>query len=534
MQFVPCIRIDHLSYSIPSHQLLFEDLSLALGPEKTGLVGRNGVGKSTLLKLILGTLVSDMGSIEVLGRVAYCPQQLEIKPEKTLADVFGVADKLQALQRIIQGSVDETDFLLVNDDWNLQERIQQQLTELGLSHLNLDRKFSTLSGGERTRIVLAKAFLAKPDFIVLDEPTNNLDAASREFLYAAIKQWQGGMLVVSHDRTLLNLMERIIELTSLGIKNYGGNYDYFVEQNAINRIASERELFDAKKELQKTKSSIQSRHESQEQKDSYGRRQFLAGKLDKITANSSKGRSEKTQNRHAKLNESLLKVAEEKLQAAKAKIEIAHEINIAMPSTFVPNGKMVLEIEDLVFGYEGDVKPIIKDFNLKVMGPEHIALLGNNGSGKTTLVKLMLGELKPVSGYISLGVRYVNYLDQHANLLDPNLSILDNFIKLNPAINTTDARFYLADFLFRGMAALKLVKDLSGGEQLRAVLACVLMSQHPPQLLILDEPTNHLDLDSITSIESALKHYQGALLVISHDHKFLDNIKISRTIWIGE
>jgi len=530
MQFIPYIRINHLIYSIPNHKPLFKDLSLTFGSEKTGLVGRNGVGKSTLLKLILGMLVPDAGSIDTVGRIAYCPQELEIAAEETVADRLGVAGKLKALQRIAQGSTDETDFLMVNDDWNVQERTRQQLAELGLFHIHLDRKFFTLSGGERTRVILAQAFLAKPDFIILDEPTNNLDAASRDFLYAAIQQWQGGLLVVSHDRTLLNLMERMVELTSLGVKNYGGNYDYFVEQNTINRISNERELFDAKKEVHKTKVSIQARHESREQKSSYGRKQFLAGKIDKLTANSFRGRSERTQSRHAKLNEGLLKTAEEKLQVAKAKIEISHEINIDMPNTFVPNGKMVLEIEDLVFGYEDNDKPIINNFNLMIMGPERIALLGDNGSGKTTLVKLMLGELNPIGGKVTLGVPYISYLDQHASLLNPNLSVLDNFIKLNPEINTSDARFYLADFLFRDMAALKLVRDLSGGEKLRAVLACVLMSQHPPQLLILDEPTNHLDLNSIASIESALNHYQGALVVISHDRIFLDNIKIDRTI----
>jgi ATPase subunit of ABC transporter with duplicated ATPase domains len=174
--------------------------------------------------------------------------------------------------------------------------------------------------------------------------------------------------------------------------------------------------------------------------------------------------------------------------------------------------------------------PIIQNFALTISGPEHVALIGNNGSGKTTLVKLILGELPMSAEKIYLGVDHVRYLDQHTKLLVPELSILENFLRFNPDIGETDARFFLAQFLFRNVTALKRVTDLSGGEKLRAALACALLSNYPPQLLILDEPTNHLDITSITCIESALKNYKGALLVISHDQTFLKNVGIMREI----
>lgn len=523
------ILINHLNYSIPNDKQLFKELSLTFCAEKTGLIGKNGVGKSTLLKLIAKELPPDSGSIEITGDITYCPQELKINLDHTVADALGISEKIQAFQRVTAGSADENDFAIINDDWMIQEHTTQQLENFGLSHLDLNRKINSLSGGEKTRLMLAKNFLANPDFIILDEPTNNLDNTSRQFLYNAISKWNGGMLVVSHDRALLNLMNQIIELTSLGINIYGGNYDYFAEQKNLIRAANERELLNARKDLIKTQTNIQKRHERREQKTAYGRKLFKTGKIDKLTANSFRGRSEKTQSRNSKMNENLLKNAEENLQTAKSKIESNHVIDVALPNTFVPNGKVVVDIKNLTFGYYAKT-PLIKNFNLKIIGPERIALTGNNGSGKTTLIKLILEELKPDHGKVAIGVERISYFDQNISLLNTEISVLENFKRLNPDTNETDAYFYLADFLFRNTAALKLFKDLSGGEKLRATLACVLMSKHPPQLLILDEPTNHLDFESIISIESALKHYQGAMIVISHDQNFLKNIGVEKFI----
>lgn len=530
MQLSSTILIHNLTYHIPNDKPLFTALTLVLRAEKIGLVGKNGIGKSTLLRLIVGELMPDSGSIETIGSIAYCPQKTTLDLTTTVADMLNVSEKLQALDRITQGSTAEKDFLLLNEEWLVHERITQQLATFGLTHIHLDRPLNTLSGGERTRLFLAKAFIANPDFIILDEPTNNLDSASRKLLYAAIEQWQRGLIVVSHDRTLLNLMQQIVELTSLGVNIYGGTYDHFVEQKTLIQAANAQQLLDAKKSVRKTHTAIQTRHESREQKQSYGRKQFLTGKVDRLTANSRRGRSEKTQQRHAKKNAALLKSTEEKLQTAKAKIETSREINIDIPKTWVPNGKVILDMNNITFSYHPYCNPIIQNFNLKIVGPERIALHGDNGSGKTTLVKLILHALNPLHGNIFVGIEQVSYLDQNVNLLNPKLSILANFKHYNPDVNETDAYLYLAQFLFRNVSALKNVAILSGGEKLRAGLACILMSGKPPQLLILDEPTNHLDLHSIASIESALKHYQGALLVISHDEKFLQNIGVQRTI----
>lgn len=522
------IHIQQLSYSLPNGNVLFDRLDLSFSTQKTGIVGKNGVGKSTLLKLIMNDMLPHSGQIAVTGVVAYCPQDYSIYTEKTVADVLGVTEKLSALRRILAGDFNPEDLTILNDDWTLKERLEEELSAFGLSEISLNQSIENLSGGELTRLMLVKTFLTNANFVLLDEPTNNLDITARKLLYDALERWQGGFIVVSHDRALLNLMDEIVELTTLGAKSYGGNYDCYVKQKAAEQAAVEQDLQDAKKSLQKTQQSVQASREKHEQRQSKGRHERRSGKTDKMSANSARGRSEHSQHTMSIKEDRMRQNAEDQLQSAKERIEISREINISLPATSVPNGKMMVEMEDVVFSYAE--KPIIQNLNLKIVGPERIGLVGKNGAGKTTLVKLITGELQPTSGRIYLGTNRVSYLEQNAKSLNPNLSVLENFQKYNPEIGDMNSRLFLAQFLFRNVAALKLVKDLSGGEKLRAMLACVLMSKEPPQLLILDEPTNHLDLASIESIETALNCYEGTLIVISHDERFLQAVDVKKVI----
>jgi ATPase subunit of ABC transporter with duplicated ATPase domains len=249
-----------------------------------------------------------------------------------------------------------------------------------------------------------------------------------------------------------------------------------------------------------------------------------------MAAGSKKGRSERTQSTLLIKENRMMKDAENKLQSAKDNIEIKAVINVDLPKTHVPNGKMIIEINHLGFAYQGLNHKLIDNLSLKIIGPLRIAINGCNGSGKSTLMKLILGTLIPSNGQIHHGTPYIAYVDQHASLLNPHESILENFLRLNPDATCNHAYRCLAQFLFKNTAAEKLISELSGGQKIRALLACTLMAKHPPQLLMLDEPTNHLDIDSIKSIESALKAFQGAMLVISHDQAFLDSIGISKII----
>jgi len=524
-----------LTYKLPNNKSLLTDLSFSLPKAKHGLVGNNGLGKSTLLKLITGELIPTAGKIECNMSVSYLPQDFTASDNDSIASVLSVEEKLAAFNRVLAGDCCESDFELIADDWDLVQTIENRLAEFGLSQFTPDTKVKNLSGGQRTRLLLCKVFANNCDFILLDEPTNNLDSESRNLLYHKIISSEKAMLIVSHDRKLLQLMDNIAEISSLGIKLYGGNYDHYIAQKNTETQAAHNSLQARVQSLEKAKQSIQTRKERHQQNQAKGNSAKHAeikakGRYDKIAIKSGKGRSENTNRRITTQANRKLAEVDSQLEQAKAKIEIKSTLDLSLNNTLVPNGKIMIEAADLCFHYPNQTQNIIEKLNFIMQGPERVGLIGSNGSGKTTLVKLICQQLQPSSGTINCYSDNVAYLDQQASQLQHDLSLLDNFKRLNPDATLEQAHRSLARFLFRNVAANKLVKELSGGEKLRAFLACILMSATPPQLLILDEPTNHLDLDSIQAIESALQQYQGAMLVISHDKVFLRNINVQRFI----
>ena len=251
MTLSPQIILQNLKFHTPDNHDIFRDLTTTFSCCKIGIVGKNGSGKTTLLKLISGELIYNAGSINVSGTFTTCPQDFTSLLNATVAEVLGIKEKLQALENIASGSTDERDFAVLNEDWLIKERLQQKLASLGLGNIDLTRPLSSLSGGEITRLFLARVFFTESDFILLDEPTNNLDLMSKQLLYGVIKNWTKGLLVVSHDREFLELMDQIVELTSHGIKTYGGNYSFYCEQKNIMQEAGARALDDAEKLLQK-------------------------------------------------------------------------------------------------------------------------------------------------------------------------------------------------------------------------------------------------------------------------------------------
>jgi ATPase subunit of ABC transporter with duplicated ATPase domains len=521
---------EQLSYTVAGRQL-FHNLTVSFGNEKTGLVGANGIGKTTLLRLLLGQLTLDSGVVHTNGYIGYLPQDFVVRSQDTIAQVLGIERQLAALHALQTGVGAHHDQEIIGDDWDIKERTDALFSRLGLAHLAFSRKLETLSGGETTRVFLASLLLKKPAFLILDEPTNNLDRQSRQALYETIKQFDGGLLVVSHDRKLLSLMDCIAELSTLGLKNYGGNYAAYVEQKNIEQQAKEQQLVDAQKTLKNTKKVVQQTKERYEKRASKGKKAGRLGGAPRIGLGAQKERSEHTKSKLEKMTDKLLEHADDKLGQAHAQLERKELLDFELEATYVHSTKKVLEINKLTFGYPGCL-PIINNFSLTIVGPERIAITGANGSGKTTLLKLIAQQLQPTAGTMSIGVQHVVYLDQYLSILDQQQTVLENFKRLNPDEKETECRTRLAIFLFSADAALKKVAYLSGGEKMRAALACILMGQQAPQLILLDEPTNNMDLESIASIERTLRSYKGALIAVSHDVTFLQNIGIEKEIEI--
>jgi ATPase subunit of ABC transporter with duplicated ATPase domains len=529
----PIHLAEEVSWRTPAGDTVLERVSLALHREKTGLVGANGSGKTTLLRILTGEITPSAGRVRRAGTVAVLPQDFRPVQEQSVASALGVREKLEALGRLTAGRGSDADLAVLDDDWDIQERVTAELSRLGMSAIELNRPLASLSGGETTRVVLASLFLRRPDLLLLDEPTNNLDRESREALRAALAEWPRGLVVVSHDRALLRQMDRIVELTPKGPKSYGGNYDLYVAQRDAEAQAAEEQLAAAEKELRRARREAQAARERQDRRNSRGNREREKGGMPTILLNAMRQKSQQTTARVKATHDDRVAGARDALAEARERVEQSREMAFQLPPVGLPAGKLVLEVEGVCFRFPGSPRPLLDQFALRMIGPERVALAGPNGSGKTTLLKLIQGKLTPDAGTVRLGVDRWRGLDQRADLLVGGLSVLENFRRHAPAASETACRMVLGRFLFRGDTVHKPAAALSGGERLRAALACVLGAAEPPQMLLLDEPTNHLDLPSLANLEQALSRYTGALLVISHDRDFLDAVGVDRVIELG-
>ncbi|WP_443747186.1 ABC-F family ATP-binding cassette domain-containing protein [Asticcacaulis solisilvae] len=519
---MPAITLSGLSWQTPDGRDLFPNLDLTFGPERTGLVGRNGAGKTTLLRLIAGDLTPREGSIAIAGTVGVLDQTPDAE---TLADLFGIRAALAILDRAEAGQASEAD--LADADWLLPSRFDTALSSLRLDAAP-DTPLTQLSGGQRTRAALAALVFAEPDWLLLDEPTNHLDRDGRQAVHDLLAGWKGGAIVVSHDRELLDTMDSIVELTPKGATRYGGNWTHYRQRKAEDTAAAEATLADAEKRLNQTSHDAQTAIERKARKDSGGRKKAAKGDAPKIILGMMKNRSENTSGAAARLAERQRSDAEAALDTARDRIEIVTPMSTALPPSRLAAGKTVLVLDAVTAGYDPGL-PVIRGLSLALTGPERLAILGANGSGKSTLLAVIDGTLKPWSGTADIRVPFAR-LDQSVSLLDPALSIRDNYRRLHGDADENTTRAALARFAFRADAALQTVGRLSGGQRLRAGLACTLGGPNPPQLLILDEPTNHLDIESIEVVEAGLKAYDGALIVVSHDERFLDALHLTRRL----
>ena len=522
---MPSITLSKISWSAPDGHALLSNLDLSFGRERAGLVGRNGVGKTTLLKLITGDLQPLSGTMSVDGSIGMLRQSVQVGAEETIASLFGIEGALDLLRRAECGQADAD--ALAHADWTLETRLATALARVGLDAV-AETRLAALSGGQRTRAALAALLFSEPDFLLLDEPTNNLDRDGRQAVIDMLAGWRAGAIVVSHERELLETMDAIVELASLGATRYGGNWSAYRERKALELAAAHHDLAHAEKHAADVSRTMQVVAERKARKDSAGRRKKARGDIPRIMLGAMKERSELTSGANARLAESRQTQAVEAIAAARERIEILQPFAVNIPSTHLAAGKVVLRIDGVTAGYAPD-QPVLRDLSFTITGPERIAVAGPNGSGKTTLLNLVTGQLQPFEGRAHAFTDFA-MLDQRVSLLDASLTIRDNFRRLHPEASENACRAALARFMFRADATLQIAGSLSGGQLLRAGLACVLGGGAPPPLLILDEPTNHLDIDSIEAGEVGLRAYDGALLVVSHDEAFLQAIGITRRL----
>ncbi|THA23658.1 ABC-F family ATP-binding cassette domain-containing protein [Streptomyces sp. RKND-216] len=514
---ITCTR---LSFAWPDGTSVLDGFELAVGPGRTGLIGVNGTGKSTLLKLVAGELAPQEGSVRVAGEVGYLPQDLTLDTGLRVDAALGIAGTRAALHAIEAGDPSEAHFTAVGDDWDVEERARATLDQLGLTHITLDRTIGEVSGGESVLLRLAALLLRRPDVLLLDEPTNNLDREGRRRLYDAVASWSGVLVVVSHDRELLELVDQIADLRAGEVHWYGGNLSAYEEAVATEQEAAERMVRVAEGDLRRQKRELAEAQTKLAKRVRYGDKMYATKREPRAVMKLRKRSAQESAGKHRILHEQRLEEARERLDEASAAVRDDDEIRVDLPFTAVPAGRQVLTAREVELRYGARA-------HLDVHGPERIALTGRNGAGKSTLLRTVAGLIPPEGGELTTHVP-LRYLPQRLDLLDESLSLVQNVARLAPGATDNRIRAQLARFLFKGKRAEQVVGTLSGGERFRATLAAVMLAEPVPQLLMLDEPTNNLDMASVRQLTDALRSYEGALIVAGHDVPFLHAIEPTR------
>ncbi|MGX5686903.1 ABC-F family ATP-binding cassette domain-containing protein [Chryseobacterium cucumeris] len=519
------ILLQNISFGFPGGNLLFNHINVTIQAHtRSALLGSNGMGKSTLLKIIADEILPSEGSVNIQGDIFYVPQMFGNCNHLTIAECLKIDQKLYALQKITNGEVDEIYFETLNDDWDIEDRCKQALEYWGLGNFELTQKLEGLSGGQKTKVFLAGIQINQPDIIVLDEPTNHLDREGRKLLYDLIDKTDSTVVIVSHDRTLLNLVDTIFELSNQGIATYGGNYDFYAEQKEVEEEALQNDIHSKERALKKAKEKERETLERKQKLDARGKGKQEKSGVARIMMNTLRNNAEKNSSKLKSVHAEKISGISGDLRDLRSSLKNFEQMKVNFNDSNLHSGKVLITAEDLNFSY-GKGKLWKENLNLEISSGDRISIKGGNGSGKTTLIKLLLGSLQPSEGRIKKADFNSIYIDQEYSLID-NDSTLYDFVQTfnDSAMQESEVKTLLSRFLFGKDTWDKKCGMLSGGERLRLLLCGLSISNKAPDMIILDEPTNNLDLQNVEILTYSIKDYHGTLLVISHDEVFLGEI----------
>lgn len=527
------LTLQQITYTHPNRDILFTNIDLIVNPHaKIALVGNNGVGKSTLLKILAGILPPSAGSVKCSQQPYYVPQHFGQYNQYTIAQALLIDDKLQALKAILDGDVTDENLLTLNDDWSIEERSQEALAHWGLAGVDLQQPMNNLSGGEKTKVFLAGIFIHRPVVVLLDEPSNHLDAGSRATLYNYIQTTTDTIVVVSHDRTLLNIVDTVCELSHKGLTVYGGNYDFYAEQKRIERIAIDEGIKNSEKALRKAKEVEREAIERKQKLDARGKQKQEKAGVATIMMNTLRNNAEKSTARlkdaHAERIDGLAK----EVNDLRKQLPGIDKMKIGFDDSVLHRGKILVKATNINAGYN-DKLLWQEPLSLMIKSGDRIAIKGRNGSGKTTLINIILGNIQPQVGTIEKAAYKAVYVDQDYSLINNKLTVYEQAQQFNhTTLHEHEIKSYLTHFLFTATFWDKPCSTLSGGEKMRLMLCCLTISKEAIDMIVLDEPTNNLDMQNVTILTAAVNAYKGTLMVVSHDAHFLEEVGVKEEIWL--
>lgn len=528
-----CIHIQSLTYVHPDKEVLFRDVSFVINKgEKIALIGDNGSGKSTLIQLIAGQQLPSKGQIVCPEALYYVPQHFGQFNGQTVAQALQIEPKIQALHAILQGDVTADNFTALADDWGIEERTVAALSAWGLDGLPLSHPMHLLSGGEKTRVFLAGIEIYAPSFVLMDEPTNHLDDKGRERLYRWVRGTAATLLIVSHDRKLLNLLSVTYELSAVGVTYYAGNYDFYKEQKELAVGTLQARLAEKEKELQKVRKQAREVAERQQKHNTRGEKLSTQKRVSRMAMNTLRDKAEKSTTRLSGVHEDKIQSLSEAASKLRISLPDIKTMKVDFNSSSLHVGKILVTAKEMNYTYQG-VALWQSPLNFVIKSGERIHLKGGNGSGKTTLLKLITGALEPTEGTLicAEGLSSV-YLDQEYSLVCDDLSVLEQLSSFNSKLYDHELKTILNRFLFPASAWDKKCACLSGGEKMKLSLCCLMVNTHTPDIFILDEPTNNIDIRSMEILTATLKDYRGILLLVSHDSSFAKQIGVDREIML--
>mgnify|MGYP001025061546 CR=1 FL=1 len=527
------LQVHDLSYAHPDKEVLFTDISFSLPRgERRALVGSNGVGKSTLLRILAKRIAPTSGEV-VCDTPYLVPQHFGQFDGMTVAQALGVAEKLQALAAITNGDASEHNFTLLGDDWSVEERIAEAFADWELDAISPATPMSTLSGGEKTKVFLAGIALHSPSVVLMDEPTNHLDRRGRERLYDYIGRPGPTLLIVSHDRTLLNLLPSLLEMSPDGVRFYPMSYDAYRAAREAETLSRTAQLENRQKELAKAKKAANDAMERQQKHSARGERQSAKRCMARIVTNSLHDQSEASAARLGKALQNKLQAMNDEIRELRAAIpeDAAMKLRFA-PSELRP-GKLLIEAEALNHAYIDGHDLWKSPLNFALRSGERIRLLGGNGRGKSTLLRLITGALTPTAGEIRRTEAFrIAYLDQEYSLVDNDRTVYGQLAACNPRMPEHELKIRLTHLLFPAAAWDKKCGCLSGGEKMKLALCSLMVAEAGPDMIIADEPTNNIDIASMEILAATLRRYSGTLLVVSHDETFIREIGITGTMTV--